>query len=471
MKYEIPEANLKTLQTRITRLNAKLVRVGTDTVTCQVTGHRDIPSEKDATRMVRIIELEVQGTAPTHNGWGFVATLVHTSEGNIVRSAPGFQVPADYREAAPKCDHCKINRARRDTYILQHEDGRTVQVGSSCLEEFLGVKPGKLTKAAELFLSAYAVCEAAQRREWLGGSNVINTYRLDLETFLKSVAAVVLKDGYYVTRKVASEQNTPSTSDTASVVMNGGFTVEKYPVTPEAEKLAADARAWVLSTYSNDMLDPTDMSDEEAMAMVLSSLRGVNRSLSDFEHNLLSCARAEAIEPRLCGIAAYIIEAFRRSQPKKTTQLATAGLDRIFQLFNSATKALKRPVIRLATSNGHYLSVSLAGATSRNAGSIYVKGERGTDAYYGKVTPEGKFFPVAACPSTVEGQLMAFAADPEGVASKYGKLTGSCCFCGRNLTDERSTEVGYGKVCSTHFGLKYPTYSELEKATADTVAA
>lgn len=34
-------------------------------------------------------------------------------------------------------------------------------------------------------------------------------------------------------------------------------------------------------------------------------------------------------------------------------------------------------------------------------------------------------------------------------------VTGHCCFCSLPLTDERSTAVGYGKVCADHFGLSW----------------
>ena len=47
------------------------------------------------------------------------------------------------------------------------------------------------------------------------------------------------------------------------------------------------------------------------------------------------------------------------------------------------------------------------------------------------------------------------------VVAKYGKLTGCCCFCNRPLTDARSTEVGYGEICSKKFGVRYPLRSEL----------
>jgi len=196
----------------------------------------------------------------------------------------------------------------------------------------------------------------------------------------------------------------------------------------------------------------------------LSSLKGVNGNLNDFEHSLLSCARAEAIEPRLIGIAGYVIEYFRREQPSTlkpiahVAELDPQGLTQIFGMFESAIKAgLKRPAIRLADGSGNVIHLSLAGPSSKNQGCIYVKEDKGAKNYFGKITPQGRFLPVAACPPTVEQQLVAFAADPEAEAAKYGKLIGCCSFCGRKLTDERSTDVGYGPQCAQSFGLVWGT--------------
>lgn len=40
-------------------------------------------------------------------------------------------------------------------------------------------------------------------------------------------------------------------------------------------------------------------------------------------------------------------------------------------------------------------------------------------------------------------------------AARFGKLWGSCVFCSRLLTDERSVAVGYGPVCAEHNGLPW----------------
>ena len=482
-KYSIYEPNFGTLTAKLMRLNAKLVRINIAPITWKQVGYHDAPHPEIEHAVVRYIDLEVEGVVPAENGWSFVATVVHTDDGNIIRTVPGYTVPAEYRDRPTWCEHCKTNRARRDTYIVRHAYGHVMQVGSSCLADFIGTQnPNRLTKASEILLNAFDVCDAAQKREWLGGSNGISTYRIDLDTFLQHVAAVVLKEGRYVTRKMARESEEAvsfgtgrvlrSTSDTAQAEMargrvqhiGGGYV---YEITPEAEKLATEARAWVIARYSPALAEPTDMSDAAIMQGIIASMKAANTQLSDFEHNLLSCARAEAIEPRLCGTAAYIIEAYRRSQPRpQAAQLDQAGLSRIFKMFEAANPHLKHPAIRLVDEQGRYIHLSLAGAASKNAGHIYVKGDRGSDAYYGKISPDGRFFPVRECPATVEPRLLAFAQDPETHASNYGRLTGTCCFCGRRLTDACSVALGYGPVCADHFGLDW----EMFPATALTPA-
>ena len=69
--------------------------------------------------------------------------------------------------------------------------------------------------------------------------------------------------------------------------------------------------------------------------------------------------------------------------------------------------------------------------------------------YLGKVTPQG-------CDSrlsdTVKEIIMGAANDPLNAAIKYGKVSGECSCCGRELTDPRSIERGIGPICATKFG-------------------
>ena len=51
--------------------------------------------------------------------------------------------------------------------------------------------------------------------------------------------------------------------------------------------------------------------------------------------------------------------------------------------------------------------------------------------------------------------LAQLATQPAQLAAKHGKLTGHCCFCNSELSDEKSTAVGYCPVCAKRWGLPH----------------
>lgn len=69
--------------------------------------------------------------------------------------------------------------------------------------------------------------------------------------------------------------------------------------------------------------------------------------------------------------------------------------------------------------------------------------------YLGKVTTAG-------CDSRlsddVKAIIMGAANDPLNAAIRYGKVSGECSCCGRELTDPKSIEAGIGPICATKFG-------------------
>lgn len=52
---------------------------------------------------------------------------------------------------------------------------------------------------------------------------------------------------------------------------------------------------------------------------------------------------------------------------------------------------------------------------------------------------------------TVRARVMEFNADPLAAAIRYGKLSGVCCSCGRDLTNDKSIDLGIGPVCREKF--------------------
>jgi len=69
--------------------------------------------------------------------------------------------------------------------------------------------------------------------------------------------------------------------------------------------------------------------------------------------------------------------------------------------------------------------------------------------YLGKVTRIGLDSRLS---DDVKEVLMGAASDPLTAAIRYGKVSGECSCCGRELTDPQSIERGIGPICAKKFG-------------------
>lgn len=114
------------------------------------------------------------------------------------------------------------------------------------------------------------------------------------------------------------------------------------------------------------------------------------------------------------------------------------------------TRGLKFPKLRVLDVDGTTeLSLGLT-VQGHNPGSVSVKrnGE-----YVGLIREDGATR--GAITPALAAHLVSIAADPAAAAKRYAVLKCRCSFCGLELTDEGSVEVGYGPVCAKHWGLPH----------------
>ena len=150
-------------------------------------------------------------------------------------------------------------------------------------------------------------------------------------------------------------------------------------------------------------------------------------------------------------------------------QPATINVAPLFDMMATAQAALKRPSIRLQATDGSVWAVRPAGATSANAGQLYLyNGE--TKAYAGKISPQGELrcSREVANPGQVTEAVTGFCKDPQGAAKAYGFSTKTCCFCAKALSDAFSVENGYGPICAKRFGLVHKAAGQPQAAVMDT---
>jgi galactokinase/mevalonate kinase-like predicted kinase len=141
--------------------------------------------------------------------------------------------------------------------------------------------------------------------------------------------------------------------------------------------------------------------------------------------------------------ASAMLMKIKNNKEERQRNIVSIDLSNVKKIFDKAHEAIKNPKFRVDN-----MVLSRAPDNGRNAGAIYVKVD---GEYAGKVTG-GYWLPFKAPEGTLE-KLQEIAKDPLGSAVAYGKRTGNCSACGRDLTNHGSIEKGIGPICAERWGL------------------
>ena len=179
--------------------------------------------------------------APRIGGFVLVGRIEHKAPGlNVVRALCPRDL-SQFRTAPPHCSHCQTRRDRRDTFVLEAQDGRLLQVGRSCLKDY-SVEGGddsveEAVARADLLARLNAVLADASR----GGAEWAS--EIPLEHFLLICAEFAMEHGF-VGVKQAQDQGVPSTAQRALAAFRDGALPTPRPA---AQLLAGRVLEWVRS--------------------------------------------------------------------------------------------------------------------------------------------------------------------------------------------------------------------------------
>lgn len=300
MQFAIPQANLPALTEKLAKLQRVADRLGVPQLETHCPGVQLYPALRDVSGLViepaRKLQLvEVFGVSPKlPGGFEFCATLEHLEGGNIIRAVPGVQVPENFRTVPPKCDHCNLTRNRKDTYLVKDPAGAWVQVGHSCVANYLGHRSlEQIGACAEVVREL----EALEDEDALRGGG--QGYSADSEWFLAMTCEVIDRLGFTSTTK-AKDEGRPATAQVVwahlfpspSLMRDGG----PFRVSPKSEELARKVLAWV-----REELKPA----------------------SDYEWNLRTACGGDRVEQRQAGFVASAVPAYLRAVGAKLAE-ATA---------------------------------------------------------------------------------------------------------------------------------------------------
>ena len=304
--YVIPRQNFADLRDKIAKLNKRAAKLAVPEITFEEVGGETAETETGGYQQNLFIRVE--GQHPHFDGWTFVASLDHvfgTEAGTeaIVRTSPHYEgnVPSEYRNRGNVCDHCKQNRNRKSTYIVLHETEGYKQIGSTCIQDFLGGQtPENLASWAELIFSIDELISESESCGGTGGGFVGYT----LSELLPQVAAFIRVDGW-TSRTVARETGRVATADCATrwidsmdwrekTRLSDPETYEALRPTNEDTKLVADALTWVTENWET-------LEDR-----------------NDYQHNVCLIVRNGFAPYRSVGVAGSIIAVYMREQAKQT---------------------------------------------------------------------------------------------------------------------------------------------------------
>jgi hypothetical protein len=228
-------------------------------------------------------DVTITGEPPRYEGWDFLATLDWDPyAGLIVRTAPGVDEVDRSQLKENFCDHCKTNRNRIKTYLVRNaETGVQVQVGSTCIKDFLGWDTGIV------FLDTTSITTDLAFGVGSGSSDCVGT------TYALAVAWALIKlDGY----RPASSHYSSTKGDVINVLWPSPTLTMKErqelgrirDLAAEATVRASECRAWLLS-------------DEFT-------------GTSDYVRNLKAIAAADHVSIRSIGFLASGPQAWARAQ-------------------------------------------------------------------------------------------------------------------------------------------------------------
>lgn len=140
-EFDLTPAEFSLTEEKIAKLNKRAAKrgwTGLLTITGEeFTEETKLPSGLTSER--KMVHTVISGDAPKYGGWTFLAKLEWTDNGDVVAfTAPGVESIDRSGLTEGGCDHCGIDRYRKATFVVRHDDGRQLQVGSTCLKDFLG---------------------------------------------------------------------------------------------------------------------------------------------------------------------------------------------------------------------------------------------------------------------------------------------------------------------------------------------
>lgn len=289
MKIQVTTLGYNRLKDDIAKLNRKAEKYGYPQATIQHIS-TELAIDPDDQSEYQLHTLDVCGNfSVVIEGWTFAAIIdTYSASQTIVNIVPGFDkpIPDRYRQTTVYlCEHCKIQRLRKDVYLIYNEsEDRFMQIGSSCLRDYLGhYTAEQLAKGAEL-IGQY---ESIKDRDYYEVSHDCRYYDLDL--YLACVVQSMRESKGYIKK----DQGFTPTSQNAFCKMSEIMKSSRRELWPKHQEFttAKEVLEWAKEYFKN--------------------------ARSDYEMNMRAVFQSDRVTPKLLGYAASAVPLFYRNRIKQ----------------------------------------------------------------------------------------------------------------------------------------------------------
>lgn len=243
---------------------------------------------------VRVVLVTVEGEPVRIPGWSLEGRVDFEDGLTLVNSRPGAALPERFRTATSFCDHCRTQRQRNAIFVFEStaERGRYMQVGRSCLQEFMACSPEAALWSASAWVSVFDEVDDVIDRS--GG---VRREIIELEEVMTAAAHVIDRNGF-ISQKAAEESGGVPSAYFVSDVLFDPKTREKYEPTEADRAKGAAVVAWVLDTWGK-------LSD-----------------LSDYQYNAVELCQQEFVRIRRIGLLVSLVATWARENEERVTREA-----------------------------------------------------------------------------------------------------------------------------------------------------
>jgi hypothetical protein len=270
--FKIPEHNMDFLDKKIEKLNKIAAKLGVTPITVKKGEPYPVEQKPEADpdrfgfnmdgtltgmdmpkKYINFQDVTIEGEAPKLDGWEFVGKRepLEGADSILAKSMPGQKLPKKYADDhALTCDHCKKRANRSATFVVK-KGKKHMEVGRSCLKDFLGhANPEKYADFAEMLSDIEASFGAMEDSGYEGGHSRF----VPVAPTVNGVAAALrsIRDRGFVSNQYAGEKQ--STSQAVNqhfnppIPMPRGMSFEKdfkIHYTPEDVKEAEKIVEWM----------------------------------------------------------------------------------------------------------------------------------------------------------------------------------------------------------------------------------